>query len=406
MKLRGIAVRNIKRNTKRSILSITATAIATYAIVFLFAFIGGLSKDMEDIAFNYNIGEILIRSKKFDDKSFSLNRAVDDYERVLESVKSEFPELEYSPRVKVPATILNGDKSYVAFGDGVDFKTESSYLKLNEKIIKGNMPKGPREVIIGYKLAKELGLDIGDKFTPITSTRKGASTGITFKILALAKFSDPAFSNKTFLVSLEQLPKMLKMDGAVSDILIKGVGDKRLEEYVAKINQLLESHGFREIEALSWKDGASYYFLQMANSVYTIIAFFFFFLASTVIANTMLMVVFERRKEIGTITSMGMTGSEVVRLFFLEAFILGVLGAGIGVVLGIITILPLSIRGLNLAFMAQGVDMGASFFIFPQINLKSTLFVFIYSVFIASFVSYFPSRGASKVDPVVALRSE
>ncbi len=36
MKLRGIAIRNIKRNNKRSLLSITATAIATYAIVFMF----------------------------------------------------------------------------------------------------------------------------------------------------------------------------------------------------------------------------------------------------------------------------------------------------------------------------------------------------------------------------------
>lgn len=410
MKLSGIAIRNIKRNKKRSLLSIIATAIATYAIVFMFSFIGGLGNDMRDVAFNYNTGEILIRNIDFDEKSFSLNRAVDNYENVVNLVHKEFPTLEISPRIKFPSTVFSQtdpDKSYVSYGVAVDFETEESFLNLSDKIIEGQMPIGPRDVIMGHGLAKELNLKIGDKFTPITTTRRGASTGITFTITALGRFSDSGFSNKTFIVSLEQLPKMLKMEGSVSDILIKGIGDKFIDSKTLSINNLLRGNGFSRIEAYSWKDvGVSYSYLQMADFAYTIIGIFFFFLASTVIANTMLMVVFERRKEIGTITAMGMTSVEVVRLFFLEAFVLGVLGAGSGVILGIVSVIPLSYIGIDMSSMTQGIDMGASFNIFPVLSIKSTLLVFIYSVFVASFVSFFPSRGAAKVDPVVALRSE
>lgn len=410
MKLSGIALRNIKRNKKRSILSITATGIATYAIVFMFSFIGGLENDMKDVAYNYSTGEILIRNIDYDEKSFSLDRAIDDYKNVVALLRREFPRLQLSPRIKFPSTVLDRsdpDKSYISFGVAVNFKTEESYLNLSDKIIEGRIPKGPREVIIGHGLAKELNLNVGDKFTPITSTRRGASTGITFKIVGLGKFSDSGFSNKTFIVSLDQLPKMLKMEGSVSDILIKGVADKELESSVGKINEVLKNSGYSKIEAYSWKDvGVGYSFLQMANFAYTIMGFFFFFLASTVIANTMLMVVFERRKEIGTITAMGMTKNEVIRLFFLEAFVLGVLGAGSGVLLGIVTVIPLSFTGIDMSSATGGIDMGASFNIFPVLTLKSTLFVFCYSVFVASLVSYFPSKGAAKVDPVVALRSE
>ncbi len=100
MKLRGIAIRNIKRNNKRSLLSITATAIATYAIVFMFSFIGGLADDMRNVSFNYSTGEVLVRSKEFDEKSFSLDRAVDNYKDVVSLLSNEFPNLEISSRIK------------------------------------------------------------------------------------------------------------------------------------------------------------------------------------------------------------------------------------------------------------------------------------------------------------------
>lgn len=410
MKLYSIALRNLKRNKKRSILSITATAIATYAIVFMFSFINGLEDDMRNIAYNYNTGEVLVRHKDFDEKSFSLARAVDNYTEVLKLINSSFPDMDVSPRIKFPSTVFDpkdADRSYTSFGVAVDFTTETEFLKLEEKILEGEMPKGSRDVIMGHGLAKELGLTVGDKFTPITMTRLGASTGITFNISALAQFEDGAFSNKTFIVSLEQLPKMLRMEGSISDILIKNVGDENIPSVIEELNRVFSSNGYSEIEAYSWKDvGVGYSYLQMADFAYTIIGIFLFFLASSVIANTMLMVVFERRKEIGTITAMGMTSREVVRLFFLEALMLGVLGAAAGVIAGTFMVIPLGMIGLDLSSFTGGIEMGASFYIFPRLSVKSTLVVFIYSVFVASFVSFFPSRGASKVDPVVALRSE
>ncbi len=407
MKLTKIAIRNIKRNKKRSLLSMIATAIATFGIVFMFAFIGGMFKDMEDISVHYVTGEVQVRHIDFDEKSFSLDRAIDDYVKVLDVLKKEYTYVEFSPRIRFPSTVFDKkdyDKSYVSFGVGVDFESEESYLGLADKIVEGVIPTDPRSVIMGIGLAEELGLKVGDKFTPVTSTRKGASAGITFKVSALARFSDSGFTNKTFIVSLDELPKMLKMEGAVSDILIKGFGKQDLDIVVEDVKVLLQKNGFDKLDVISWLSGTSYQYIEMAEGIYGIMAFIFFVLASSVIANTMLMVVFERRKEIGTITAMGMTSNEVVRLFFIEAFYLGLLGAAAGVVIGIIIVLPFSFLGMDMSSMAGDIDFGASFNIYPVLDLKSTVGVFLYSVFVASFISFFPSRGAAKVDPIVALR--
>ncbi len=407
MKLAKIAFRNIKRNTKRSILSIISTALATFFIVFMFAYIEGIKLDMRNVSFNYDSGEIQIRSKKFDDKIFSLDRAVDDYEAVMELISSEFPHLSMSPRLRFPSQVLKGDRTYVSFGIAVDFEKEKDFLDIDDKIIEGRIPENPREVLMGIGLAEELELKIGDKFTPITMTRKGASSGITFTVTGFAKFSTGAFTNKTFLSPLTDVPMILRMKGAVSGLLLKNVPNEDWDLECEKINRVLEENGYSEIEAVPWTEiGFGYAMLEMADISYTIMAIFFFALASTVIANTMLMVVFERRKEIGTITAMGMTSREVIRLFFLEALYLGILGAAVGVFIGIVGVLPLQIFGMDLSSFGSTVDFGISWMIYPQITLSSTLFVFLYSVFVASFISFFPSRSAAKVDPVVALRAE
>ena len=407
MKLAKIAFRNIKRNKKRSLLSIISTGLATFFIVFMFAYIEGIKLDMRDVSFNYDSGEIQIRSKKFDDKIFSLDRAVDDYEQVMELISQEFPYLSIAPRLRFPSQVLKGDRTYVSFGIAVDFEKEREFLDLDDKIIKGRLPESPREVLMGVGLAEELGLDIGDKFTPITMTRKGASSGITFSVSGFAKFSTGAFTNKTFLSPLTDVPMILRMKGAVSGLLLKNIPDENWDLECEKINRILEENGYTEIEAVPWTEiGLGYAMLEMADISYSIMAIFFFALASTVIANTMLMVVFERRKEIGTITAMGMTSHEVIRLFFLEALYLGILGAGAGVILGVLGILPLQYFGMDLSSMGSTVDFGISWMIYPRLTLSSTVLVFLYSVFVASFISFFPARSASKVDPVVALRAE
>jgi putative ABC transport system permease protein len=53
----------------------------------------------------------------------------------------------------------------------------------------------------------------------------------------------------------------------------------------------------------------------------------------------------------------------------------------------------------------EGVDFDISTVIYPKLSLKSTVFVFIYSVAVASFTSIFPSRKASRIEPVEALRA-
>ena len=102
---------------------------------------------------------------------------------------------------------------------------------------------------------------------------------------------------------------------------------------------------------------------------------------------------------------MGMTGGEIQKLFFLEAFYIGLIGALAGVILGIGLTIPFSITGIDLSGAMEGIDFDISNIIYPKLSLRSTLFVYIYSVAISSLATILPTRKAAHIEPVEALRS-
>jgi putative ABC transport system permease protein len=116
-----------------------------------------------------------------------------------------------------------------------------------------------------------------------------------------------------------------------------------------------------------------------------------------------MMIIYERMREIGTVSAMGMSGGQIVRLFFMEAFFTSVIASGVGVLLGMA--LVTAIGKIDLTQTFEGLDFNFANIITLRLNLKSTLFTFVYSVAVASLISLIPSSRASRIDPVEALRS-
>jgi putative ABC transport system permease protein len=156
----------------------------------------------------------------------------------------------------------------------------------------------------------------------------------------------------------------------------------------------------------SWETiGVYYSYVNLVDIAIAVMSLFFLLAGSTVIIVTTIMVIFERMREIGTIAAMGMTGSEIVRLFFMETFFLSVIAAFVGLAIGIGLTIPLSIYGIDFTETMKDLNMEISNIVYPNINPFKMIFVYFYSVAIASLSTLIPSRRAAKIQPVVALRS-
>lgn len=126
------------------------------------------------------------------------------------------------------------------------------------------------------------------------------------------------------------------------------------------------------------------------------------FVAAIGIVNTMIMAIYERTREIGTLKAMGASRGDIRTLFMMEAGMIGLLGGVLG--LGFSWILG---RGLNAAagMYAHARDVPLPdnlFLITPILAIEAIAF----AIFIGVVAGLYPANRASKLDPLNALRHE
>ena len=409
MKLGRIAFRNIRRNKRRSLLSGTAITVAAMFITFMFSLIAGMLSDFESNLVRYVSGHVRIRHVEYDENEElnPLHLSVIEYEEVVREMEAEDEVAAVVPRTRFFTAIYRNDRTYNGMGLGVDFEREASVMRIQDALELGRLPQmGQKEMVLSAGLAEELELGVGEKLTLLTKNKYMGMSGMTFTVTGIVRFLVAGFNESFFLVPIDTTARFLKMNDEATEILVVLNDSKRVDEFAEKAAGILAGMDRDNLSAQPWtRIGIAAGYMQYARSAYDVIALVFFILASTVIINTTMMVIYERMREIGTVAAMGMTPQEIVRLFFLEAFYIGAIAAFVGVLLGIAVTIPLSKVGIDLTQSMEGVDMEINPIVYPQLNIRSTVFVFFYSTVIASLASFIPSRRAAKIEPVEALRA-
>ena len=428
MKLWRIALRNVARNKRRSLLSGTAIAVATLAVVLLFSLIAGMLNDTMSIALTYDSGHVRVRHPEFGryEHLSPVHLAVADAEAVQAQLGGLPEAAALVPRVRFGGAIYRDDQNHAVFGIGVDFGREiaaaagrlphlapaagaapalDDFARMwRLDVFGGALPdRDGRELVMSKSLADELGVTVGDKLTILTRTAVMSTQAWTFRISGLVGFPVGGM-NRVVLLPIGVAQRFLQLDagGAVTDLLLYAANDDQVETLAAAVRDAVGDR----FEVQSWtEENAMYRLFKLATRIYDVIAFVFFLLATTVIVNTTMMVVYERMREIGTIAALGMTGAQITRLFFLEALFIGVAAALVGVGLGIALVVPLSQVGIDYTEAMEGVELNMSNIIYPQLSVRSTLLVLCYSIAVTAAASFWPTRRAARLHPVTALRA-
>jgi len=407
IKLVNTALRNISRNKRRSILSGVAIGVAAMAIVMMFSLIAGMQADMESNLKSYYTGGIRIRNENYEKyerfNPVHLTVEANTIEKILDTIEEVDT---YVPRTSFPSNLYIEGTNFGAMGVGADFEKEANFIDLAGSLKKGRLPeKGKNEMIMGAILARDLKLKIGDKVTVMSTTAARGTNAITLKIVGLFAFPVGALNAKYFWAPIDRISYFLRMNDATQEVILKVKEDGTETATAIKIKEILKKETSVNYDVRAFTDiSGTYEMIEMANTAYMIMAFIFFLLGSTVIINTTMMVIFERMREIGTLGALGMHGKELVRLFFLEGMFISIIGTFIGVLAGIGFTILLGKTGIDMTEAMQGMDFEISGMVYPKLSIGKTVFVFFYSVIIASLATLLPSRKASKIQPVEALR--
>ena len=409
MKLARIALRNIGRNRRRSILSATATAIATMSMVALAAYINGMRLDMQANVSDMVTGHVQVRHEDYArfEQLNPLHLRVERPDELLARLDAD-PDVAASvARLPLPVGVFRGEETSGAMAIGMDMKRESRFMRVDRLVSAGRLPEtGANEAILGTALASSLEVKPGDRITLLSPTMRRSSNALTFQIVGLVKLPVDSMNRSYILIPLDRAETLARTDGAVTEVLVKARSEGRIPAVRASVERALAEGGWQDLQARTWTEASFVLaFFQMAEGLYFIIGLVFFVLASTVLVNTTMMVVFERTREIGTVGALGMKGQEIVRMFFLEALALAVIGAAAGILLGLAIAFPLQLLGIDMSSATQGMSFEVSGVIFARPRVLTTVLIFVYAVAISCLAALLPARRAARIQPVEALRA-
>jgi ABC-type lipoprotein release transport system permease subunit len=228
---------------------------------------------------------------------------------------------------------------------------EGSYLS-------GPMPKG---VVLGDKLATTIGAAVGSEIVLLAPAADGSTGNDVFTVAGLFHTGLDAMDRDLVLMPLASLQELLRLPpGGIHEVGIKLHEDDITAATTAAAALDARLSKTLPVQVQAWPELAPELadYVQFNRRVTFILFFIFFLLAVMGIANTMLMAIIERTRELGMLMAVGMRPVQVVGLIVAEAASLAGASLVLGAVLGAPLLWYLQVHGLNLAGNRGAVSLG------------------------------------------------
>jgi putative ABC transport system permease protein len=348
-----LAFRNIFRNRRRTLMTLMMVGGGVVCLLLAGGYFGFMTRGLRESTINDGLGHIQIFTADHfrRDEVRVLDTGIENWQQVAATVSTGGHVRGVAPRIEFYGMVSNGTKAAGFMGSGVDPATEKS-LGFVSRVVSGRdldvKPTGEVEALIGVGLAKSMNVNVGDGLTLLAMTSDGALNGVDVEIVGLTNSGVTALDARSLRVTLPAAQRLLQSDRVTN--LVVGLDatdntDKVAAELAPRLRGLPQ-----QMELKKWIDLATYYkqVSTMFNGIFLFMGVIVFFMVLMSSVNTLLMSMFERTREIGTMLAMGTPRGWIVALFVLEATLLGVMGAVAGVAAGNLLGMILNASGLHM----------------------------------------------------------
>jgi len=406
-----IAVRNLRRYQRRTLLTSSLISLGVVSVLLFISVSGSFKNMMIGQITDSMLGHLQIHQKGYlaSIDTLPLNRNLQEKQvaKIEEILGSNEAVEAYSPRIKLGAMFSNYMETTNIRLNAVNPEQEMRTMpELVHRIIKGEkkglLNKG--EILVPELLAKGMKVDVGNDIVLVATNKDGSVNGQSFIVRGIIEgVTGPG--GRDGYIHMDDAQTLLRMEGKeVSEIAIRLKDMRQLDKVFIALSATLEPIRNKMdkpvFEVHTWEKLTP--FANIAKMIDLMTLFIKIMLVAIVlvsIMNVMVMAVYERINEIGTIAAIGTSPGKILSLFLAEGLLLGIFGTLLGIVLSLITIAALRAARISFDFgQQQGIILN------PSISLPDIVSIGLIVIAIAVLGSLQPAWKAARMDPITALR--
>ena len=404
-----IAVRNLRRYKRRTLLTASLVMIGVIFVLLYISVSGSFRNMMVGQITDSMLGHLEVHRKGYlasiDNLPLNLNLNPQASKK-LADILGHQPEVEaFSPRIKFGGMFSTFVETTNIRLNGVSPDQEFKTIPLlPSRIIRGQKTLNKGEILVPDLLARGMKVDVGDTIVIIATNKDGSVNGKQFRVSGILD-SVTGPGGRDGYIHIEDAMETLRMEEMeISEVALRLKDFGQLNPFSDKLERLLSGEVNKEgkpiFEVHTWEKLSPFY--NIARMIDVMSFFIKLMLIAVVlisIMNVMIMAVYERIREIGTIAAIGTLPGKILSMFLVEGFCLGAIGALAGNIVGIIIILILNRVGITFDFgLQKGLVLSAT--IAPGDVVMISLIVILISVI----ASLQPALKASRMEPIKALR--
>lgn len=379
-----IALRFLKSTKGQTALIALGIAVGVSVQIFIGSLIQGLQKSLIDKTVG-NSSQITLSSDTSD-------RLISDYDSIVDNIKESDSRIKNVSLVSdSPALIKTDVKTYSVLVRGMNIDDSDKIYDLKNNIYEGNVPSNKFETLVGKDLKEELNLNLNDKIDLITNSGD-------IKTLIVTGFYDlkVASINKAWLITdLASAKDLFSTGDKITGIEMQVTDVFKADEIATVIGSNINRS---DIKVDNWKEqnasllsglngqSISSYMIQVFVMVSVILG----------IASVLIITVVQKSKQIGILKAMGIKDSQSSLIFLFEGFLLGLMGAILGVALGL---------GLSFIFTKFALNPDGTPVVELYINYNFILISAVIALLASTLAALIPARGSSKLNPIEVIRN-
>ena len=403
LQLVKMAFRDVGRNRRRSFFSSLAVGMGLALLLLMAAVIKGEYGSAMDLTIRLQSGHLQVRAQSYDESKTSLKweDLIEAPDQVAAQIASLDPVTVATPRLFASGFVSLGNESAGVRVFGIDPLSEAN-APYQEGLVSGEFlaPDDREGVLIGRPLADKLGLSVGDNINLSVNTSNGDVDEQPFTVRGIYSTQTNAFDSITVFLPLAKAQAITRAENHASTIFV-------LLNDSAQTDAVVTALQTSNYQVLTWTK-MNELLLQTEDLAASYIGIFYLIvlgITATVIINTLIMSVYERTREIGILSAIGMKGRRILAMFLAESTLLAIGGIVMGLILGGLVVAYFNKYGFYIGNMGiTGILIGNT--IYADLTWKDTVNLTVMAFVITLLAGLYPAVLAARMEPVEALRAE